>query len=130
MPKDKQPTGAELAILNVLWRRGPSTVRDVCEELNRERGDGAVGYTTALKLLQIMADKGLARRDESRRTHVYRAAGSEEQTQRRLVRDLLDRAFGGSAKKLILQALSSRKASAQELGEIRQVIDEMKGDRP
>ena len=80
-------------------------MRDVCDELNRKRCGGAVGYTTALKLLQIMADKGLARRDESKRTHVYPAAGSEEQTQRRLVSDLLDWAFGGSANKLILQVL-------------------------
>lgn len=121
-----QPTGAELAILNVLWERGPLNVRDVSEALAEARGE-AVKYTTALKLLQIMTEKGLVRRDETRRTHVYRAAGTQEQTQRRLVIDLLDRAFNGSAKNLILQALSSRRATARELAEIRRMLDEHKG---
>ena len=115
-----RPTDAELAILRVLWGRGPSTVREVQKELNRER---ATGYTTVLKFLQIMTEKGLVERDESERTHVYRTRQAEGQTQRQLIRDLLDRAFGGSALKLVAQALSARKASAQELGKIREMLD-------
>jgi predicted transcriptional regulator len=115
-----RPTDAELAILRILWERGPSTVRQVHEALSAERPSG---YTTALKLLQIMTDKGLVRRDESDRTHVYTARLSEEQTQRQLVGDLLDRAFGGSAMKLVMQALSTRKASPEELAQIRALLD-------
>src|SRR4051812_35957429 len=100
-----RPTDGELAILAVLWERGPSTVRDVHEALSRRR---EMGYTTVLKLMQIMAQKGLVARDESQRTHVYRPASDEEQTQKRLVRDLLERAFGGSARKLIVAALSAK----------------------
>ena len=121
-PRTPQPTGGELAILKVLWRRGAATVREVCEDLSRQR-DEPVGYTTVLKLLQIMTEKGLVRRDESRRTHVYEPAGSEEQTQRQLVADLLDRAFNGSARKLVLQALSAKRASAREIAEIRALLD-------
>lgn len=115
-----QPTPAELEILRVLWRRGPSTVRDVHEGLPKAR---PVGYTTVLKLLQIMAEKRLVTRDESARSHVYAAAVSEETTQRRLVSDLLDRAFGGSAMGLVMQALAARPASAEELRQIRALID-------
>jgi BlaI family penicillinase repressor len=116
-----RPTDAELAILRVLWERGPSTVRQVHEALaTRER---PTAYTTALKLLQIMIDKGLVRRDETDRTHVYAPRLSEEQTQRQLVRDLLDRAFGGSSSKLVVQALNAKRATAEELGEIRKLID-------
>jgi BlaI family penicillinase repressor len=115
-----RPTDAELAILRVLWQRGASTVRQVHDTLLRER---PTAYTTALKLLQIMTEKGLVRRDESDRTHIYQARLSEEQTQRQLVRDLLDRAFGGSATKLVMQALASRRASAEELTEIRRLIE-------
>jgi predicted transcriptional regulator len=115
-----RPTDAELAILRVLWERGPSTVRQVHEVLSRER---PTAYTTALKLLQIMTEKGLVRRDESERTHIYHVRLSEEQTQRQLVRDLLDRAFGGSASKLVMQALSARRATPEELGEIRRLLD-------
>ena len=121
-----QPTPAELAILRVLWRRGKSTVRDVQVALNADRPKGSVaGYTTVLKLMQIMTDKGLVRRDESQRTHVYQASASEEHTQGRLVRDLLDRAFGGSAQKLVLQALSAKRASPEEIAQIRSLLDEM-----
>jgi predicted transcriptional regulator len=116
-----RPTDAELAILRVLWDRGPSTVRQVHEVLARDR---QAAYTTALKLLQIMIEKGLVERDERDRTHVYRARLGEEQTQRQLVRDLADRAFGGSAMKLVVQALASRRASAEELRDIRKAIDE------
>src|SRR6476659_10589331 len=101
-----RPTDAELAILRILWERGPSTVRQVHELLARDR---QAAYTTALKLLQIMTEKGLVERDERERTHVYRARLSEDQTQRQLVRDLVDRAFGGSATKLVMQALASRR---------------------
>jgi BlaI family penicillinase repressor len=120
-PRPPRPTDAELAILRVLWERGPSTVRQVHESLSGER---AVGYTTALKLMQIMADKGLVERDETGRRHVYRARLSEERTQRQLLQDLLDRAFGGSALKLVMQALSTKKASAEELAQIRRLLEE------
>ena len=119
-----RPTDAELAILNVLWERGPSTVRQIHEVLERDR---PTGYTTVLKLLQIMTDKGLVLRDESERTHVYRGRLSEQQTQRQLVRDLLERAFDGSAAKLVMQALATRRASREELAEIRRLLDERTG---
>jgi BlaI family transcriptional regulator, penicillinase repressor len=118
--KIPRPTDAELTILRVLWELGPSTVRQVHEVLSRER---TMAYTTALKLLQIMSEKGLVRRDETERTHVYHPRLSEEQTQRQLIRDLLDRAFGGSSSKLVMQALATRRASAEELGEIRRLIE-------
>jgi len=121
-----KPTDAELAILRILWERGPCTVRQVHELLARER-QGA--YTTALKLLQIMTEKGLVERDERERTHVYRPRLSEDQTQRQLVRDLLDRAFGGSASKLVMQALATRRASADELRDIRKAIDVARSER-
>jgi predicted transcriptional regulator len=114
------PTPAELEIMQVLWRRGPSTVREVHEAL---RDQHPVGYTTILKLLQIMVEKGIAERDESTRTHVYRAAISEERTKRRLVAELVDRAFDGSAADLIMQALSARRVSPDELRQIRDLID-------
>jgi predicted transcriptional regulator len=121
----QRPTEAELEILRVLWERGPSTVRQVHESLsNRE-----TGYTTTLKLMQIMAEKGLVTRDESARTHVYSARLSQETTQRQLVNDLVDRAFGGSAAELVLRALSSHKTSAEELQEIRRLIDEARAER-
>ena len=115
-----RPTEAELAILRVLWDRGPSTVRDVQQALEVERG---TGYTTALKLLQIMTDKGLVRRDDRQRTHIYEAVLPAEATQRQLVRDLLDRAFGGSARQLVMQALSAERASKADLAEIRKLLD-------
>ena len=116
-----RPTDAELAILRVLWERGPSTVRQVHEILVARVG--ATAYTTALKLLQIMTEKGLVRRDDSDRSHVYAPRLTEEQTQRQLVRDLLDRAFGGSSSKLVMQALNARRATPEELGEIRKLIE-------
>ena len=116
-----RPTDAELDVLGVLWSRGPSTVRDVFAELAKAR---TLGYTTVLKTMQIMADKGLVRRDESRRSHVYEPAVAEEQTQRQLVRHLLDKAFGGSAAKLLVQALSAKKASSKELAEVRRLLDD------
>ena len=126
MSKSPKPTEAELQILQSLWRHGAATVREVHEDL-ATRG-ARTGYTTALKLMQIMTDKGLLVRDERGRTHVYRAAHPEAATQRRLAADLMSRAFGGSARKLVAAALSSRRATPQELDEIRRLIDEMKGD--
>ena len=127
MPRSlPRPTEAELEILRVLWERGPSTVRHVHEALV---GTRETGYTTTLKLMQIMADKRLVSRDESSRTHVYTASMSEEHTQRQLLNDLVDRAFGGSAAALVLRALSSRSTSDEELLEIRKLIDEAREDR-
>ena len=123
-PLRRKPTDAELAILRVLWTRGPSTVREVAEAMGR-----IAGYTTVLKLLQIMTEKRLVARDESARTHVYKAAYSEDQTQRHLVSDLMARAFDGSAAKLVLQALETGKTSPEELEEIRRLIDTHRGSR-
>src|SRR3954451_6118783 len=119
-----RPTDAELAIVRVLWQRGPSTVRDVHDQMNR---DGATGYTTILKLLQIMTEKGLVVRDERERAHIYESRYGEQKTQRQLLSDLADRAFGGSAAKLVMQALSGRKATAEELGAIREFLDKLEG---
>jgi predicted transcriptional regulator len=119
-----RPTDAELEILTVLWSRGPSTVRDVHEAISRRK---PAQYTTILKLMQIMADKGIVRRDESARAHVYEASRPQEWTQRQLAGDLLQRAFGGSAKSLLIGALSARKASKDELAEIRKLLDEYEG---
>jgi len=120
-----RPTDAELAILRVLWDRGRSTVRDVHDELNRHV---ATGYTTVLKLLQIMTEKGLVVRDEAQRAHIYEARYSEQKTQRQLLSDLVDRAFGGSSAKLVMQALSGRKANPEELNAIRNLLDRLEGD--
>ena len=120
-----RPTEAELAILQVLWSRGSATVRDVHVDLG-----GRTGYTSVLKLMQIMTDKGLLLRDERGRTHIYRPAQPESATQRRLAVDLINRAFGGSARKLIAAALSSRRATPQDLAEIRKLLDEIKGAVP
>jgi predicted transcriptional regulator len=116
-----KPTEAELAILRVLWQRGPSTVREVRDELDLKK---PTGYTTVLKFMQIMTDKGLLTRDESQRTHIYQPACSKEQTQQGLVKDLLDRAFGGSAHKLVAQALLSQKTSPEELDEIKKLLED------
>jgi predicted transcriptional regulator len=120
-----RPTDAELAILAVLWERGPSTVRDVHDELNRHT---TTGYTTVLKLLQIMTEKGLVVRDEAQRAHIYESRYSEQKTQRQLLSDLVDRAFGGSAAKLVMQALSGRKANPDELNSIRNLLDRLEGE--
>ena len=122
MPPRRKPTDAELAILRVLWSRGPSTVREVAEVMGRE---GA--YTTILKLMQIMTDKGLVKRDDSTRSHVYKATSSEDKMQKQLVTELLDKVFAGSAAKLVLQALDSGKASPEELAEIRKLLDARRG---
>ena len=119
-----KPTDAELAVLRVLWHLGSSTVREVWEQLNAQQ---PTGYTTVLKTMQIMLGKSLLERDETDRSHVYRPAIGQEQTQRQMVSHLLDRVFAGSARKLVLQALSMKKASAQELAEIRKLLDELEG---
>jgi len=114
-----RPTDGELAILRVIWEIGPATVRQVHGKLGR-----GTAYTTVLKLLQIMTEKGLVRRDESSRTHVYAAAETAKKTQRLLLKDLLDKAFGGSSADLVLQALATKRASAEELAQIRKLLDE------
>jgi BlaI family transcriptional regulator, penicillinase repressor len=119
--KPRKPTDAELAILRVLWSRGPSTVREVHDAL---AGGRSVGYTTTLKTLQVMQRKGLTLRDNHRGLHLHRARHSEQQTLQRIVLDLVDRAFGGSTSKLVIQALSSRRASPEDLREIRRLLDD------
>lgn len=116
-----KPTRAELAILRLLWTHGPQTVRQVHDVL---AADKPSAYTTTLKLIQIMTDKGLLVRSELNRQHVYRARQSEQSTQKRLVRDLLDRAFNGSTARLVMQALAAKPASADELREIRRLLEE------
>jgi len=123
MARLPRPTESELAILGVLWANGPSTVRQVNDAISAFRD---TGYTTTLKLMQIMAEKGLVTRDERDRSHVYAAKLPKDQTQRQLVTDLVDRAFGGSAAALVLQALSAHPASPSELGEIERLIDDYK----
>jgi BlaI family penicillinase repressor len=120
----RNPTDAELEILRVLWSHGPCTVKQIHESL---LSDPPRGYTTILKLLQIMSEKGLVRRDEEQRAHIYEACFSQEQTQKRLVGDLLDKAFSGSASKMVMQALSTRDTSPAELSEIRRLLDKMEG---
>jgi BlaI family transcriptional regulator, penicillinase repressor len=122
-----RPTDAELEILTVLWSRGPTTVREVHETIAARK---PTQYTTVLKMLQIMAEKGLVKRNEKQRAHIYEAARPQEWTQRQLAGDLLQRAFNGSAKSLMMGALSARKASRQELSELRRLLDEYeKGER-
>ena len=119
-----KPTEAELAVLCVLWQRGPSTVREVWEQIAPTQ---RIGYTTALKIMQIMFEKGLLKRDERARSHVYAASISQEQTQRQVISHLLERVFSGSAPKLVMQALATKKATPPELAEIRKLLDEMEG---
>ena len=120
-PARSRPTEAELEILRVLWNRGPSTVRDVHDTLNSVKPSG---YTTVLKTMQIMAEKGLVHRNEEQRAHVYEAAVARDATEQQLVGDLLDRVFGGSASQLVMQALATKPASPGDLAEIRQLLDE------
>lgn len=122
--KTARPTDRELTILRILWDNGPSTVRQVNEAMSQ---DEDTGYTTTLKLMQIMAEKGLLLRDDSKFKHVYRPALTEEKAQKQLVGDLLDRAFSGSAEKLVMRALSARKVSAKELASIKKMLDEFEG---
>ena len=120
--KPSKPTDAELTILKALWSQGPSTVREVWEHLDPGQH---TGYTNILKLLQIMLEKGLVKRNDAARSHVYEAAVSEDQTQRQVVRQVMERLFSGSARKLVMQALAVKKASPTELEEIRQLLNEM-----
>ena len=124
MPKKKlpKPTEAERAILRVLWTRGPSSVRQVQQQLAAQRG---TGYTTTLKLMQIMLEKGLVNRDDSQHAHIYQAAVPRGSTQKQIVRDLLTQLFDGSAQQLVMQALSAKKSSPAELAEIRNLLDEL-----
>jgi len=117
----QKPTAAELQILQVLWERGPCTVRDVHEALQEEK---ALGYTTVLKLMQIMTTKGLVRRDENQRAHVYEAQQPAEKTKRQFAADMLERVFDGSARDLMLHALASQRSTRQEIEELRNLLDE------
>lgn len=122
--KAPRPTEAELGILRVLWRHGPLSVREIQEVMNEAK---ATGYTTVLKLLQIMTQKGLVARDESVRPQIYRARFSEKHTQRQLLRDLLNRAFGGSVRTLVMQALASQKSTPEELEAIDHLLARFEG---
>ena len=122
--KQIRPTKLELSILKVLWEKGPRSVRDIQGILNESK---PTGYTTVLKMLQIMTEKGLVDRDETVRPQIYRAKYSQEQTQRHLVSDLLQRAFGGSVKALVMQALASKKSSPKDLDAIERLLDRIEG---
>ncbi len=117
-----KPTEAELNILSILWQQGPSTVRQVYEVVSQTK---EVGYTTILKLMQIMAEKGLVSRDESSKSHIYKASQSQQKTQKNLLEDLLERAFSGSRRQLVLQALNTDSVSKEELAEIRALLDSL-----
>jgi len=125
MKKQLKPTDAELDILRVLWEYGPGTVRQIHEHMSEKP---ARGYTTILKLLQIMCDKTLVERDEKQRAHIYRAAVTAEQVQGKMLKHLLDKAFDNSSYKLVMQALAARPASDQELAEIRRLLDKIEGE--
>lgn len=122
----QKPTASELEILRVLWSRGPSTVREVHDALGENR---EVGYTTVLKLLQIMTTKGIVRRNETQRAHVYEAGVPAEQTKRQLAGDMLQKVFEGSASQLMMHALAGSKASEQEIKELRRLLDEYERNR-
>ncbi|MBA3915972.1 MAG: BlaI/MecI/CopY family transcriptional regulator [Acidobacteriales bacterium] len=122
----KKPTAGELEILRVLWTRGPSTVREVHDALNRTRD---TGYTTVLKLLQIMVAKGSVRRNEQQRAHVYEACQPAEQTKRQVAGDILQRVFEGSASQLMMHALAGRKTAPEEIDELRRLLDEYERKR-
>jgi len=121
-----KPTASELEILRVLWTRGPSTVREIHESLSETK---ELGYTTVLKLLQIMTTKGTVRRNETQRAHVYEACQPAEQTKRQFAGDMLQRVFEGSASQLMMHALAGRKASAEEIKELRHLLDEYERNR-
>lgn len=118
-----KPTESELEILQVLWERGTASVRDVHEELAKIKD---VGYTTTLKLMQIMHEKGLVKRDDTFKTHIYQSAASKEKTQKHLLGKMIDNLFGGSSTELVIQALGNHKASPSELDEIQQLLDNLK----
>jgi predicted transcriptional regulator len=118
-----KPTESELEILQVLWQKGQATVREVHDELSRSRD---IGYTTALKLLQIMYEKGLVTRDDSSKTHIYQAAVSREKTQKQMVGKMISTLFSGSPSELVMQALGNHKASEEELDEIQKLLDNLR----
>ena len=126
MPRNpsRQPNDVELAILRVVWDRKVCTVREVHEALQAER---QTGYTSTLKMMQVMCEKGLLKRDDSQRPQLYRPGVPQEQTQKSIVRDLVQKVFGGSARKLVMQAVQSHKISAAELAEIRTLSNELEG---
>ena len=124
--KPAKPTEAELSILKVLWRQGPCTVRQVWDQISPEQ---RTGYTTVLKIMQIMVEKGLLERDERQRSHVYKPRQTQDQTQRQVVGHLLERLFAGSAPRLVMQLLATRKATPEELAEIRKLLDQAEGNQ-
>ena len=125
--KALHPTKAELAILRVLWTEGPLSVRDVQAILD---GSKPTGYTTVLKTMQIMADKGLVDRDDTVRPQIYRPRYSEDRTQKQLLTDLIQRVYGGSVKALVLHAVGTQKPSAEDLEKIRKLLERFEGDKP
>lgn len=130
MPLPVKPTDSELEILQLLWQDSPASVRQINEQLNADRSsEKSVGYTTTLKLMQIMTEKGLLRRDTSRRTHTYEPAIAERDTRSNLLRRFVDSTFRGSAAKLVLQALGDHRASADELAEIKALIHRIERER-
>jgi predicted transcriptional regulator len=126
-PESTQPTEVELQILRAMWEHGPATVRQIHTALAAEKG---TNYSTTVKMLAVMLEKGLVKRDEKARPHVYRPAATRQTTQRRMLRQLIQKAYNGSAGSLVLQALSDRTATPDELAEIRQLLDELEGGRP
>lgn len=128
MKKEKipKPTGAELEILQILWKNGPSTVRFVNDKLNEKK---RVGYTTTLKIMQLMIEKKILTRDEKRKSHIYTPAIKENETQKFLLERFLNSAFGGSAAKLVMQALGDHRASKEEIARIRELLDTMEGGK-
>jgi predicted transcriptional regulator len=128
MKKDSvpKPTEAELEILQILWKHGPCTVRFVNEQLNEKK---KVGYTTTLKIMQLMLEKRILKRDEKRRSHLYRPAVREKETQRLLLDRFLQTAFGGSAMKMVMQALGNHKTSKEEISQIRKFLDNLEGEK-
>ena len=131
MTKDTvaKPTESELEVLQILWKNGPGTVRFVNDRLNELNEKKTVGYTTTLKIMQLMFEKGLLKRDENARSHLYRAAVKEKETQRLLLDRFLETAFGGSALKLVMQALGNHKASREEISQIRKLLDNLEGEK-
>ena len=126
-PGSTQPTEVELQILRTLWASGPSTVREIHNALAEAKG---TNYSTTVKMLSVMLEKGLVKRDETTRPHVYRPVKTQQTTQRNMLRDLVERAYGGSTGSLVLQALSSQRATPEELAEIRRLLDELEGGLP
>lgn len=126
-PPASQPTDVELQILRILWELGPSPVRPIHERMSAEKG---TNYSTTVKMLAVMLDKGLVKRNEEATPHVYRAAMSQARAQKRMLDDLIAKVYDGSAGSLVLQALSSKRATPDEIAEIERLIEQMKGDRP